>query len=197
MVNHKHKVIFIHIPKCAGTSIDSAFNGGKPYYDWNPELGVWMQHASILQLKKQGLWHDEYFKFTVIRHPLERLVSSHNWMQRKYPKLSLNQLIDPALRQATPLLSDEHQFEKQSRQHQLLPIHHFIGNGSELDMVIPIQRLSDLWPTVCERIGATIQLPHLNRTSHPSYQDAMSTVQTTVASRMYQTDFDLFSQHFG
>lgn len=97
MISHKHKCIFIHIPKCAGSSILKYFhpkeklNWQKPNYDifygWCPDRKIHLQHATTKQLLETGLvskemWH-EYFKFTVIRNPWDRSYSDYLWMQKE------------------------------------------------------------------------------------------------------------------
>ena len=96
MISHKHKVIFIHIPKCAGTSItellfkDVKLDWKKPNYDihygWCPERKIHMQHATPEQMINLGLINEEtwnrYFKFTIIRNPWSRALSDYLWIQK-------------------------------------------------------------------------------------------------------------------
>ncbi len=94
MISHKHKCIFIHIPKCAGTSIkyflfpDEEIHWFKPNYEvlygFCPERKIFMQHATSQQLLETGLvtkeqW-DSYYKFTFVRNPWDRAVSDYFWL---------------------------------------------------------------------------------------------------------------------
>lgn len=96
MISHKYKCIFIHIPKCAGTSINrllsdsTVFDYRKPNYDylygWCPARKIFLQHATVQELLELDLvsiknWH-EYYKFTVIRNPWDRIFSSYNWIKK-------------------------------------------------------------------------------------------------------------------
>lgn len=100
MISHKHKFIFIHIPKCAGSSIEEhffegmSFNWRKPNYEklygWCPERKIFLQHATSKQLLEEGLiseehWND-YFKFTFVRNPWDRAYSDYLWIL-KNPKV--------------------------------------------------------------------------------------------------------------
>jgi hypothetical protein len=100
-IDRKAKVIFVHIPKTAGTSIELSLSLGG---DWREEnvstffgqitsqsllqkhlSSNFMQHLRLREI--QDLLGDEFFDyeiFTVVRHPWTRLLSS---FRRKDPDL--------------------------------------------------------------------------------------------------------------
>ncbi len=95
MISHKYKCIFIHIPKTAGTSINSFFHPGvkfhyaNPDYDrlfgWCPKRKLHMQHATAKQLidtelVTESIWNS-YYKFTFVRNPWDRAYSDYIWIQ--------------------------------------------------------------------------------------------------------------------
>lgn len=69
-ISHKHKLIFVHNPKCAGTSIINYFD----LEDWGH------QHAVKLKEKYSEYW-DEYKKFVVIRNPWDRFYSNYRYIK--------------------------------------------------------------------------------------------------------------------
>lgn len=95
MISHEHKLIFIHIPKCAGSSIrDFYFNNPRldwrqPNYDvlygWCPKRRIHLQHATSKQLLELDLVQPEvwnsYFKFAFVRNPYDRAYSDYLWIQ--------------------------------------------------------------------------------------------------------------------
>ena len=86
MVNHEKGVIFIHIPKTAGTSIELASNlefnikgGDATCYGCNERIQNWMQHLTVPELienefvKKNEF--ETYYSFTFVRNAWDRLIS--------------------------------------------------------------------------------------------------------------------------
>tara|TARA_Y100000004_G_C8956302_1_gene431039 strand:+ start:3109 stop:3723 length:615 start_codon:yes stop_codon:yes gene_type:complete len=68
-INHEKKLIFIHIPKNAGTSIIKSMGVENFYMD-----------KTIEQYKEhyQDYWND-YIKFTSIRDPIDRFISAYKF----------------------------------------------------------------------------------------------------------------------
>lgn len=70
-ISHKHKIIFIHIPKNAGTAITNA-----PGMDFqNSGHHKCSEYKDLISAEKWG----EFFKFSVIRNPWDRVVSNYNY----------------------------------------------------------------------------------------------------------------------
>lgn len=83
-ISHKYKFIFIHIPKTAGTTICSSWEGSilKQICRDTGVLGG--GHKTVLQLKKKfPKEFKTYLKFTVVRNPYDRFVSKFYFKQRK------------------------------------------------------------------------------------------------------------------
>ena len=77
-INHKHKFIFIHVPKNAGTSIRNSFNING--YD-KKVVSRRYPHSTCSEIKKyigDDTWN-EYYKFSFVRHPFDRLVSFYHF----------------------------------------------------------------------------------------------------------------------
>jgi|CryBogDrversion2_2_1035213.scaffolds.fasta_scaffold35579_2 hypothetical protein len=73
-VSHKYKIIFIHIPKCGGTTIDHLLD----IIDYSD------QHYTLLQLKNKlnpDIFNG-YKKITVVRNPYTRLLSEYVFRSR-------------------------------------------------------------------------------------------------------------------
>lgn len=70
MITHDYKLIFIHIPKCAGRSICDIFNQRFDHY------------TAYFYSKEYSRFWNEYKKFAIIRNPYERLVSMYHYIQQ-------------------------------------------------------------------------------------------------------------------
>ncbi len=97
MISHDKKCIFIHIPKCGGTSVEDVI---WPKDQGRTEQDLWMGFVTRFENKYQtgGLQHllawqvrDEvgrdvfgaYYKFAFVRNPWDRIVSQFSYMQQR------------------------------------------------------------------------------------------------------------------
>jgi chondroitin 4-sulfotransferase 11 len=90
MIDHKNKFIFVHIPKCAGTSVYKALVSDLDKHNdinntkhggWDAERKIYKQHATALQIKKFYCANfNDYFSFTFTRNPWSKAISDYLWM---------------------------------------------------------------------------------------------------------------------
>lgn len=66
---NRYRCIFVHIPKCAGSSILKLLSGGKKYY---------RDHADWFDFYRHDPYKfNDYYKFTVVRNPFDRIASTY------------------------------------------------------------------------------------------------------------------------
>lgn len=70
-ISHSHELVFVHIPKNAGTAITKAKNLNFVMEGHHK----WFDYKNILGEKK---W-EKYYKFSVVRNPWDRLVSNYKY----------------------------------------------------------------------------------------------------------------------
>jgi len=71
MISHKYQCIFVHIQRCAGTSIENWVVGDDW---WNIEAETKHLFASQARKIYADVW-DRYYKFAFVRHPVDRMIS--------------------------------------------------------------------------------------------------------------------------
>lgn len=99
----KHKLLFIHIPKTGGTSIEQYFDlchAENFWFDrWDRDRDAFVklhrhrcsslklvyepQHYPAEVLKELIADYDDYFKFTFVRNPYTKLLSEYFWRENK------------------------------------------------------------------------------------------------------------------
>jgi hypothetical protein len=97
-VNHENKIIFIHIPKTGGTSIQKFLNltfsdeapSKKEQIDYFKEQKIKFDyyHSTAYQYKRYVLkeYFERYFKFTFVRNPYDRCVSEFFYANKGHKK---------------------------------------------------------------------------------------------------------------
>ncbi len=79
---HKNKFVFVHIPKAAGTTIEKAFNLHGDNTKFNPDtmFGHHAQHLPYNEIiNKSPVDVSQYYSFTFVRNPWDRMVSEYMW----------------------------------------------------------------------------------------------------------------------
>lgn len=200
MVSHKHRFIFIHIPKTAGTSIELALR------DETCQLlpGEWDQarihhtplnHLTLPELVDYGiltpLQLKSYFKFCFVRNPWDRLISEIfcPWMSPWFRGLTVEQRV----RRACDLAATG----KGIGNHLRLQ-HDFVNaTGLQVDFIGRFERLDEDFDYICKLLGTNVHLLHLNRSSHRPYQEYYDEATQALTAATYRRDIDSFHYKFG
>ena len=84
-ISHKHKFVYIAIPKTGSTSIRNLLNKHSDIISKTGQ-GDFAHHNTAQQLKdvftKNDWDWDDYLKFTVVRHPISRIYSAYKFRLR-------------------------------------------------------------------------------------------------------------------
>jgi len=170
MISHKHKCIFIHIPKAAGTSIETVFldDLGLDFEDKHALilgkttnkylLPKTLSHLTATQLIEQHYISEElfkkYYKFSAVRHPLDRLFSTYKY-------LAYNSVIsfDVFIKKIFPklVLTDEKNFLE--TQTNFL----YKNNRNLMDFICKFENLNTDFQKVSSHLNINIPLKHKNK----------------------------------
>jgi|SRR5687767_929551 len=205
MISHKYKCIFIHIPKCGGTSIENLI-----WPEPRSEGDLWMGFKDKYHNAYQtgGLQHlfarhvreifgkeifDDYFKFTIVRNPWEKAISQYFYMRQR-----------PDLREFIGMHEND-SFKKyleliQTKRHvQWEPQYKFIYDEKEKLMVDYVGRLETINEDVVyilNKIGVHGKMEHANATKHKHYSEYYDIESKMMVEDLYEEDIGLLGYTF-
>lgn len=176
MILHKHKAVHIHISKCAGQSVERAF--GQP-------IGQHHLKPAIIRSIGQGKW-DDYYKFTFVRNPWDRLVSMYHYRRKHQRHLIKGRSFDAWIRQIF--------VEYHPKVHQ----HYWIADDGKLfvDFVGKVESMASDFDKVCRIIGAEASLPHVNKSKHEHYASYYDDETKELVRRECAQDIEMFGYTF-
>ena len=80
--SHKYKLIYFHIPKCAGVSVRKAIEIDKSSHPF-PHKNVSTALAIDVRYTTNDDIYNSYHKFSIIRNPFERMVSLYSFRKKQ------------------------------------------------------------------------------------------------------------------
>lgn len=205
LVSHNHKFIFIHIPKVAGTSVIHALS---PYIDKDDSL--WLKRiASRVRFFEKFLMHPphltvqqvidrfgqekyaDYFKFAFVRNPWDWQVSLYHYMRqerRHFQHEIACQFKD----------FKEYLYWRAKPENARLQCEHVLDKDGNIaiDFIGKFESINDDFENVCEKIGISANLRHLNRSRHRNYMDYYDDESRDLIAHVFKDDIELFGYAF-
>jgi hypothetical protein len=202
MFLQEHKLLFIHIPKTAGTSVEAFF---KQDYDTSETRR--RKHLPLSHYERE-LGRDQlrdYVIFSIVRNPWDRLLSYFDWCKRRgdlEADTSLQAWLEDIFAHRVPTLHDWSIFTDPEN---ALATHH-LAIGSQLSMLKwsdgtlganLIGRFEDLRGTMtdlCRTLGVKEQrLPKKNRLQRRrQYWKTYDNASRGLVADRYYEDIDYF-----
>ena len=166
MISDKYKCIFVHIPKCGGTSIEKTLNGR-----------IWRHaHVSLSNYKRRfNNKYPKYFKFTFVRNPWDKFASEYRWftnskyaypvghVKRYYRPMSFEQFLDAFLKFPYDKGDSSHRLSYTSMLNPIEDID-FIGRFENYE-----EDLRKVYETLGVKVGS--KLPHKYKTPKKHYTE--------------------------
>lgn len=203
MICKKRKLIFIHIPKTGGTSVDCLFKGS-------------MQNHSCLKDYENYLSTEvmkQYFKFTTVRNPFDLLVSSYNMIVKRIQQNHLH-----TLKQFGCNVFSFEEYLKDKIQNYIVGTEPFISTNFShsmfnqnqidwikdsqgkinIDYIMKFENLQEDFDIVCDKIGIPRKnLPHINKMNHKHYSEYYNKTTKQIVEEKYAEDIQHFKYQFG
>ena len=175
MIIGEHKTIFVHIPKNAGTAIETLF--GNSSFRIQPN-----KHASIHDIKKIfPAVYSLYRKFTIIRNPYDKMVSWYFYLKRnlgeQHNVIEFNKWIQ-----------DPSKFW-----HANDPISYLKPQCKWIDNTVEIIRFENLNEELNNFFGEDIDLPITNKSNHNHYSTYYNKNSIDIIYDRYKEDFKRYN----
>lgn len=195
IISHKHKWVFIHNPKVAGTSVRAALSS---YHDDNRKFwhqGWFANDDRVVDLAHltSDIWHPivdpSYTSFGFVRNPYHRFVSGLTEVIRRHRSDFQSDLKRFVMEQMTPAnLRWDWRFV------HLCPQHYFFfrGNKRVVDHVGRMESLQDDWAVITSLVGLRLSLPHERVGSGLSHKLLEDPEVLSRINALYLRDFRLF-----
>ena len=197
VISETTETIFIHVPKCAGTSVKSVLR------QWGFRLilldvQVDDIHSGFYKRGTAARMHrhidpDQWgrsFKFAVCRNPYDRLFSGWNYAREK---VRLAVPFDYFVRHLTTYRGYWIDW------HCVMPqLQHLLIDGTFVaDHICRFEHLDDDFKVVRQRLGKPdLRLPRLNQSSHGPYQAHFTKELQDITFEMFAADFEYFGYDY-
>ncbi len=209
IVSHKYKFIFIHIDKCAGTSITLAMaphlgeedlvlgctkEGEKRSVEGRKAKSLW-KHATAQRAKTvlgDEIWNS-YFKFTFVRNPWDMVVSTYHW----WLKTSWNDAMGRSKKIRAMKDFKEYVLSPYVREKNCLDYISDENGDIIVDFMGRHEKLEVDFSYICGRVGLpNIELLHENKSKHKSYNDYYDQDSRRRVRELFNRDIEYFHYRF-
>lgn len=188
---HQTRSIFVHVPKCAGTSLNKALY---------PDTTLGHRSAGLYQtfFPEQ---YQHYFTFAFARNPWDRLVSAYSYLCK-----GGNPRHDAAWQTTLQRFASFDEFVKEwlcaenvVKQIHFAPQHQYICDNTgvvSLDFVGKLETISEDFAYITQKLGVDVQLQELNRSRKDDYRSYYSDASIERVLDVYKRDIQLFGYQF-
>jgi len=190
----EHEVIFVHVPKAAGTSVCRSLFGSLA--GGHTKISEYQVVFTPAELRR-------YYKFTFVRNPWDRLHSAYHFLRKEGSS--------PQDREFAATLADFGSFdefvrlwvneENIERFVHFKPQYRFLCLAGRrkpaVDFVGRFENLAQDYETVRARIPGAKPLVHVNRTEdRPDYRAEYSDEARDIVARVYRRDIAMLGYAF-
>ena len=218
MIFPTYKCIFIHIPRCGGTTIEDTLFDDKSFFrtDTYPNilnLPYPLNHCTLEDINKSRVLHpnfNKFYSFTFVRNPFDRLVSEFFYLR---DRLELSDDIKGGLIYLSNYSDGGIRGNHCMSQHKFIEtnnpkISKYIGQGlmnllgaeftKPIDSVGRFENFQKDFNAICDKVGIPQQqLPHRNSTKHKHYTEYYDEETKQIVAEKYAKDIEYFAYKFG
>lgn len=193
-ISHKHKFIFISVPKTGSESVRSVLN---QFSDINSSTGLHAHHKKYSQILNDFNYSKHYTCFGFVRNPWDRCVS--HWFHIKKHAQNTKHYYGDRCRK---ILKTTFCFKDYLiSEHILDPCFNWLSSNNldlDIDFFCKMEAMQEDFAIVCEKIGIPKQqVPHINKTTHKHYPEYYDDETREIVAEKYAKDIEYFGYKFG
>jgi hypothetical protein len=203
LINHRHKICFIHIPRTGGTVIQDFFGHKikQPHYD---EKEREIDHYRLKDYEELSEFDNSYFKFCFTRNVWCKLVSV--FFFKKYGTNKWNpdtRIIDCrnlSFREFVLILRniDLSTLSHFNCSHLLPQIEYITSNKAKIDFIGRFDNFQSDFNHICDKIGIPRTTIYKNNsTNHKFYTEYYDDDTKDIVAKLYSADIKYFNFKFG
>jgi len=185
MISDKYKCIFVHIIKTGGISIATALDMDKKQCHFYA--------SDIKQLVGEKRWND-YFTFTFVRNPWDKIVSQYHYNGEKFCKRHCGRMLNFE-EYVKLLIANDRIYTTFTPQN--LP---YIIDGSDdvmVDFIGRFENLEEDFAYICRRLDIVdVKLPQLNISKHKHYSEFYNNETREIIAEKFRKDIKHFNYKF-
>jgi Sulfotransferase domain/Sulfotransferase family len=196
------RYVFIHIPKCAGTSIHRALGALHERLSLPIDEKRYHKHTKAIDVRRiLGPVWDDSFKFSIVRNPWDLMVSSYYWWLNyagRYPSLAEQSTRIRKMGSFAEFLQSEFgsQMINERRGDDLLD---WIEADKKviIDFVGRYETLESDWRRICQKIGVEpVVLTTENRVPRAAYATFYDNASRRLVGERFHRTIKLFGYEF-
>jgi len=192
-VSHKYNAIFIHIPKTGGSSIAKSMGlyGNKSI---RSAWGNRRQHFTMSELLQEGCITEEekeqYFKFSFVRNPFDRMVSLYLYQNRGVKKPNFPKYIYSTFKRIKNCTEKRlFYFRKQSD-------YLFYNEVCVVDFIGRFESIKTDFKKISNRLNIIFKLPHLKKSKRKHYRTYYDIGSRKIVKQFYEADLEKFGYSY-
>lgn len=175
----KHNMLFIHVPRTAGTSMERT-----------PFLLPTGGHETIRDYDVP----EGTFKFAFVRSPWDRFVFAF-FCQYPYRGTGQAEFDKFIKEECKPLVGTGETPSQGIYESHFDPMYHFLLDNDDkigVDFIGRYEFLKHDWEYVCERLGKFYPLPHIRKFDHDMFRCYYTPESWDIIENIYHRDVELF-----
>lgn len=206
MICRKNKFIFIHIPKNAGEAISQALEikPSRNQHKFKFETCILDKHETITECMTLKKSTENYFRFSFVRNPWDRLVSMWSYSKKRGMQPIATASFEYFIKNQEAILSqvsETYLSNSQRKINVLYPQYFYISDwwgNNVMDFIGKFENLQSDFDIVCDKIGIPRRtIPKKNPSNHKHYTEYYNDTTRDIVAQRYAKDIEYFGYKFG